>query len=293
MMREKRSVRPRGEEERRLVFRVAGGEAAGRGLPLVVRSVGCYRVTRDFAEAHRPRWFTELFWTVAGEGLWRIDGTTHRARAGEFFIYRPGEPHDLAAGPAGWEYRWITFDGRDTLRLLEMFGLPRSGRAGACPEAEFDRVEAALSRPTLEGVREASVAAYAILAAAGRRSAGPREGEAGGAEAVRHELDACYTDADAGVETVAAALGQHRTTVLRAFTAAYGVTPSTYLARRRLQHALSLLRTTAMPVAEVAAAAGFRSPEYLARVVREETGGSPRAFRAGADERERRRRFVA
>ncbi len=292
-MRKDRDAAPVREERRRLVFRVAGGEAAGRGLPLVVRSVGCYRVGRDFAERHGPRWFTELFWTIRGEGLWRLDGAARRARAGEFFIYRPGEPHELAAGPEGWEYRWITFDGRDTLRLLDMFGLSRSGRAGPCPEEAFERVEAALSRPTLEGVREASVAAYAILAAAGRSGAGGRGGEGGGAEAVRRELDARYTEPDAGVETIAATLGLHRTTLLRTFTAAYGVTPSTYLARRRLQHALSLLRTTAIPVAEVAAAAGFRSAEYLARVVRAETGGSPRAFRAGADERERRRRFVA
>lgn len=292
-MKPARKTRQGDGERRRIVFRVAGGEAAGRGLPLVVRSVGCYRVGPGFREKHGPRWFTELFWTVAGEGEFRLGNAVRRVRAGEFFLYRPGEPHELAAGATGWEYRWITFDGRDTLPILEMFALPRTGRAGECPAEEFGRVESALSRPTLDGVRSASVAAYAILAAAGGRAVIGREDDEGGAEAVRRELDARYTEPEVGVETVAASLGRHRTTVLRVFVSAYGLTPSTYLARRRLQHALSLLRTTAMPVAEVAAAAGFRSPEYLARVVREETGLSPREFRAGADERERRRSFVA
>jgi AraC-like DNA-binding protein len=273
-------------EERRIVFRVTGAEAEGRGLPLVVRSAGAYRVRADFREEFaEARWFTQLYWTLEGSGWFRVGEKRVRVRAGEVFLYWPGERHVVGAGGAGgWAYRWITFDGRDTLPVLEMFGLGRGGAAGECPEEAFDRVEAALASPTREGMRAASVAAYAILEAAGRGGSG-RGGEAGEAETMRAALDAAYRRSDAGVAEVAAELGLHRTTLLRNFAARFGVTPSGYLARRRLQHALSLLRTTAMPVAEVAAAAGFRSPEYLARVVRAETGRSPGEFRAGGEER--------
>ncbi len=269
-------------DERRMVFRVAGTEAVGRGLPLVVRSVGHYRVGPVFREnIGEPKWFTELYWTIAGGGTFQVGETSHRVRAGDIFIYRPGEVHRLAAGKEGWNYRWITFDGRETLPLFGMFDLPRRGPAGFCPEAAFDRVEAALRTPTRKGVRAASVAAYEILETAGRRPLRADTGDAATAEAIRLHLDEAYPDPDTGVETAAAILGRHRTTILRAFVAAHGVTPSTYLARRRLQHALSLLRTTTLPVAEIATSAGFRSPEYLARVVRTETGLSPRAFRHG------------
>ncbi len=278
-----RSVEP--FDEKRIVFRVAGCEEAVRGLPLVVRSAGSYWVRAGFREEFaEPRWFTQLYWTFAGSGEFRLGNRRVRAAAGEFFIYRPGELHALAAGSNGWAYRWVTLDGRNTLPLLEMFGIGRGGEAGACPMEAFDQVEAALASPTREGVRAASVAAYAILEAAGR-GGGARPGEGAEAEAMRRALDGMYRRADAGVEEAAAELGLHRTTLLRNFRVRFGVTPSEYLARRRLQHALSLLRTTEVTVAQVAQEAGFRSPEYLARVVRAETGQSPGEFRAGRETR--------
>ena len=45
------------------------------------------------------------------------------------------EPHDLLAGPDGWEYRWLTFDGARFDQITRDYGLSRAQPAGPCPAA--------------------------------------------------------------------------------------------------------------------------------------------------------------
>jgi AraC-like DNA-binding protein len=275
--------------ERRLVFRVSGGGRPEAGLPLAVRSAGDYRVAGGWREVSGPKWFLELFWTERGGGTYWLGGKSWRARTGDVFIYDAGEPHHLEAGPDGWDYRFLTVDSTGAGPVRTLFGLPRHLAAGPCPSPLFDRLIALLEAPTAWSSREASITAYAIFEAASRRVPVRDANEAGLAAAVQAEFDRNFARADLGVDTVAQALGVHRTTVRRAFLAAFGVCPSTYLARKRLQHALTLLRTTPLPIAEVAGAAGFRSPEYLARVVRAEVGHPPSKFRTADPGRPPRR----
>lgn len=275
----KRNFTPPPGAERRLIYRISGAGRPDPGLPLAVRSTGHYRVPASWIERSDPKWFLELFWTARGGGTYRLGRHTYQARPGDIFIYDAGESHDLTAGPHGWEYRWVTLDSAGAAHVRTLFGLPRHHPAGPCPAALFEHLADLLASPTTLSHREASVTAYAILEAAGRRASGRDPHEAGLATRVRAVLDRDFTRADLGIETIAAALNVHRTTVRRAFLAAHGLCPSTYLARRRLQHALALLRTTDLPVADVATAAGFTTPEYLARIVHAHTGTSPRAFR--------------
>lgn len=264
---------------RRLVFRVAQGQDAGHPLPFNVRSVGHYRLAPGHVEIRQPGTFAQLFWTVRGHGRAHLKNQTFDAAAHDVFFYQPGETHHLVTAAEGWEYRWLTLDGPDVKRALTLLALPRHRTAGTCPARSFELLETLLQHPTGAAAREASLAAYAILEAAGRTAPSARAGGSGVAEAARHALDENFADPTVGIDAVARTLRVHRTTLLRDFSAVHGVSPSTYLARRRLQHALALLRTTSQPVADIAAAAGFRSAEYLARVVREATGQSPRDFR--------------
>jgi AraC-like DNA-binding protein len=263
-------------DTRRLAFRAPGVLGREPNLPLAVRSAGDYDVDHDWREDTAAKWFLQLFWTVNGAGTFQAGRRTWRVGPGDIFTYEAGEPHRLRADGGRWHYRCITLDSPGARAVVNGFGLTRWCHAGDCPDDLFDRVFQLLQEPTSAACREASIAAYALLEAASRSS---RDNPTDTAAAIRQRLDQDFTDPDLGVETVAAALRLHRTTVRRAFLAAYGVGPSTYLARRRLQHALALLRTSARSVAEVAAAAGYRSAEYLARVVRQEFGVTPTAFR--------------
>jgi AraC family transcriptional regulator len=68
----------------------------------------------------------------------------------------------------------------------------------------------------------------------------------------------------------------------RSFTASLGVSPSAWIAHRRIEHARALLRA-GEPIAAIAAACGYSSQSHLTRVFRSATGRTPAAYRALID----------
>jgi AraC-like DNA-binding protein len=65
----------------------------------------------------------------------------------------------------------------------------------------------------------------------------------------------------------------------RTFRRTFGETPHRYLQRRRLERAMALLRTTDLPVVEVALAVGFGSHGTFSRTFRDVVGDSPTGYR--------------
>lgn len=57
------------------------------------------------------------------------------------------------------------------------------------------------------------------------------------------------------------------------------MSPGEYLARIRLQHALSLLRETELPVKEIAWESGISCASYFCRLIQEKTGMTPTQYR--------------
>lgn len=81
------------------------------------------------------------------------------------------------------------------------------------------------------------------------------------------------------VHDVAAAVAMHRRTLERLFHDQVGHGINTELNRRRLEYCQELLRTTKLPVVEIAARAGFRSKDYLHELFRRRFGVTPRKWR--------------
>lgn len=73
----------------------------------------------------------------------------------------------------------------------------------------------------------------------------------------------------------------------RAFRQSLGIPPHNYIVQRRVEHAQQLLRTTDLPLSEIAIVAGFTDQSHLARHFRTITGVSPsltrQRFRSGPD----------
>jgi transcriptional regulator GlxA family with amidase domain len=68
----------------------------------------------------------------------------------------------------------------------------------------------------------------------------------------------------------------------RTFRATFGETPHRYLQRRRIERAMAMLRTTALPVVDVAVAVGFHSHGTFSRTFRDVVGESPSQYRRGS-----------
>jgi AraC family transcriptional regulator len=84
------------------------------------------------------------------------------------------------------------------------------------------------------------------------------------------------------VAELASATGLSASQFTRRFRASTGKSPHQFLLQLRLDHARRLLRTTTVPIADVAVRCGFSHQEHLTRVMRDKLGTTPAAFRRAA-----------
>lgn len=66
----------------------------------------------------------------------------------------------------------------------------------------------------------------------------------------------------------------------RAFKHSMGMTPTNYIAERRIERAKKLLEETELPISEVALRAGFSSQSHFTTAFRRFAGATPKVFRA-------------
>ena len=84
---------------------------------------------------------------------------------------------------------------------------------------------------------------------------------------------------DHSVERLAARVAMSPRHFARVFRADVGCTPAAYVEQVRVEAARRLLETTALSVDEVAASAGFGTPETLRRAFARRVGASPTEYR--------------
>jgi len=81
------------------------------------------------------------------------------------------------------------------------------------------------------------------------------------------------------VADVADALNLSESRLRAVFKESAGIPLGSYIQNYRLNRAMALLRTTSLPIADVAEDAGFGSPQAFSRIFKKETGQTPRTYR--------------
>jgi AraC-like DNA-binding protein len=201
--------------------------------------------------------------SIAGGATYQFPGTLHRARAAD----RP------------WEIRWWTMDGPQVASMIAGFGFERNGihQAGPVPQELFDRLRLALEDVSLAGEARGAAAAYELLAAASAHAKYVDPSPV--VDAARHIIESQWHDPSLDINALARQLRTHRSNLSRLFSARHGVSPSQYLVRMRLSHALSLLKQTNLPVKEISFRCGFSNPNYFARFFRRTQHMTPLGWR--------------
>jgi AraC family transcriptional regulator len=67
----------------------------------------------------------------------------------------------------------------------------------------------------------------------------------------------------------------------RAFKQSMGMTPTNYIAERRIERAKKYMQETDLPISEIALRAGFSSQSHFTTCFRRLAGVTPRSFRQG------------
>ena len=117
----------------------------------------------------------------------------------------------------------------------------------------------------------------ALVAELSRRAArGERDATV---ERVENILIEHIQDASFRVEGALTGLPLSRFHFMKVFKKATGRSPRQYLIDLRMRAAMNLLKTTDMPVQEVARQSGFDDPFYFSRIFSRRTGVSPAAYK--------------
>jgi AraC family transcriptional regulator len=66
----------------------------------------------------------------------------------------------------------------------------------------------------------------------------------------------------------------------RAFKQSMGMSPTNFIAERRIERAKRLLQETELPISEIALRAGFSSQSHFTTSFHRVAGATPKAFRA-------------
>lgn len=234
--------------------------------------------------------------TEAGAQQFTCRGGRHTSAAGMVMAFNPEDPHDgQAAIEPGFTYHMVHI-GPELLSAvldedlgrrpaLPLFASPVLRDAGAV--AALSALHRALMTESsmLERDERLAAAVGALVRRATRVPAAagpPPAASARVASRVRDELRARPFD-DIGAADLAAAAGQSRFAVYRAFRAAYGLPPSDYQRQLRLREARSLLAAGAAPAA-AAVATGFADQAHLHRWFVRCFGLTPGAFRRAVRE---------
>lgn len=248
-------------------------------IPFGARSVGHYLVQPGYRENIAVKHFVQVFWGIAGAGALVINGVERKLRPRQIAVYFPGMRHEVYALNQEWEYCWWTMDGPLATSVTTSLGLVAAVyNAGPAPLPLFRRMESTIRNQSQAAERQASAIAYQLLtiAVSGHRTGNEDHRVNEAVRIIHREWDQPLLC----VKQLADRLHLHRSSLSRRFEKAVGIPPVAYLVRLRVQNALSMLKQTDKPIAEVAVLCGYNDPNYFARLMHRYTGLSPRRFRS-------------
>lgn len=233
-------------------------------------------------ESGRADWL--LIYTVAGAGCIKVSGMDKKLDPGSGCLYEPGAYQDYgtALKPGHWHFLWAHFVAPGRLlplmdwtlwwKGIRVFQLDAGDQQGQVEEAmrrmiRYSSYPAALSDPL------AFVALEEVCLLTRQKASGGRGVDARIQRAIDH-LTRSYKEAFE-LKTLARLAGLSVSRLSSLFRAQTGSSPRDFQEKVRMEHAVSLLRLTQLPVAGVAAECGYEDALYFSKRFRLVTGASP------------------
>lgn len=217
--------------------------------------------------------------THRGEGVFELHGTIHRVPPRHAFIALVPEPSRYyfpAALRKPWVFSWINFYGEWALHLWRTLREQTGPVIAVPPRAMRPFLRLVQGRRHHADPYDRSRLAYEFYLEILRQAPPPPATHP--FQNVISYFNAHYQEG-VRMKEAAARAGMSREHFTRLFATQMGCGPATYLRNIRLDAAARLLRTTNVPVAEVAFRSGWASATKLDLFFKRRFGVSPRQYR--------------
>lgn len=227
---------------------------------------------------------------LSGHGRYRCRGKEYELERGDCFFIFPGELQSYVADASDpWRYRWIAFGGSRADTLLAQLDISPVHPLARTNEVErmsalFRHIQRILqlSEPgcglKAEGFLRIMLSLFHQSPPEHAKQAQPMtEGERQTEKAIRW-LSLQYAQ-PVTIESMAKALGYHRTHLTKMFKRHTGIPPMTYLLKIRMEKARLLMRDERLTLQQIASSVGFNDPLYFSRKFKSWYGQSPSEYR--------------
>lgn len=231
----------------------------------------------------------QLVYVTGGRGLFRSASFGEAAvEAGAIFLLFPDEWHTYRPDPdTGWSHYWIGFKGANMdARVANGFLDAREPVFHVGSDDEIVRLfmkaidvadrEMANFQQMLAGIANYLLGLVYTLDRNKRMERNPyMVSQIDQARMIMHE----HIESRLTIQDIAVRVGVGYSTFRKNFKKYTGMSPAAYFQDLRVRRAEDLLRTTDMPVKEIAYRLDFGSADYFSALFRSRTGRTPREFR--------------
>ena len=208
--------------------------------------------------------------------------------AGQGFLICPTQiNHYHADSVEPWEYTWIEFDGLRVKEALDLAGLTIDQPVFRATSHEAgDRLRDLMLHIVDHGdSSELHLTGYGFLfldqlvaASATRREKGGKRVRDFYLREAMNYIEQHYQE-DISIESIAAFCGLDRSYFSKIFHESMGKTPQEFLLTYRMTKACQLLKSTRMPIRDIAASVGYPDQLHFSRAFHTYIGVSPRDWR--------------
>lgn len=241
----------------------------------------------DWHSVPHTHGYTELFYTVGGNGQFCIDDKFYPVRANQLVIISPHVAHtEVSYSASPLEYIVLGIEGlelsvsENTDGRFFILDCPGGSDIVSCLRNIYRETEA--QQPGYELICQAYME---ILLSRLMRSTSFSAAEESGSNqasrqcsAVRHYIDAHYKE-PLNLDMLAAQAHVSKYYLAHAFKSEYGVSPINYQISLRIKESRYLLRETDMSLSQISRILGFSSASYFSQSFRKAEGMSPMDYR--------------
>lgn len=222
-----------------------------------------------------------LEFILSGSGTVKINGEEFHPQKNDTLFLKMGEKQEFYSnGDEPWVKIWFSVTGKLVKTLTETYGLSGHTVFHCNTKPYIDRVHALLTDKTLSAEEIYNKVALCFHEALQAMSKSTRHTQAPSleAETIKRYIDTNVYSAIT-IEQLSKLIYKSPSQTIRIFKQCYNVTPYDYYIEMRINTAISLLKSTNMPVKEIAARLQFSDEHYFSHFFKQKTGKKPTDLR--------------